>query len=112
MSPDFDKLADDLIAQVNAATLTPATEVTLVYLCEDEKGKLLPPHRASMTPTTIVRRPGLGRETFSAAKQRQAIIANINSSVRSAREKPLLQGGKTQRVIGFELEIRNLGAPI
>jgi hypothetical protein len=86
LRPDFSQLADEFIAKVGAANITPTTEVNLVYYCMDQGGNPIPPFRMSITPATTVK--GAGNQalanSFALMFHVDAIIGNINSLVRPA----------------------------
>ena len=83
--PDFKKVADDLVKQVQAASIDGATEVNLVLHGVTERGDPISPMKVSMTPVTTVRFPGRPEEAqrFAAETHRDAIIMSVRSVVGS-----------------------------
>jgi hypothetical protein len=108
--PDFSALADDFIAQINAANIQPATEVNLIYHAEDSKGSPLPPHRLAITPATTWKGMGstAAAQGIAASSHIAAIIGNINSLVRGCPPGPTMMQGFGNQVVtinNIELEI-------
>jgi hypothetical protein len=106
----FGELANRFIERLESTRIAGETEVTIVYLCVDQQGKVLAPIRTSITPRTTVRFPGDQAEArvFAAAVHMDSLIGNINSLVRNAPtgyvsfpEYP----GTAVQIRGFELEI-------
>lgn len=88
MSIDFPAFADECIARVAAATISPATEVNVVYHCVDADGNELPPFRMEVAPLTRVSVPGdpeLARR-WAAKDHLNTIIGNINSLIRPSTQ--------------------------
>jgi hypothetical protein len=114
MPLDCSRLADEFIARVQAATLTPTTEVDVVYYCVDERGNDIPPFRMSMVPLTRVSvegDPAFAAELASTLNI-GSIIDNINALVRPAtadqfsipRDAPRVP----MRLVRMELDITDL----
>lgn len=106
----FGQLADQFIAQLRAATITGATEVSILYHCVDRQGNARPPIRESITPQTSVRFPGnqAGAQAFAAGVYLDTLIANVDSLVRNASTGFVsfqTFPGVAVQIQGFALEI-------
>jgi hypothetical protein len=110
MSIDFDAKADEFIALVQAANITPSTDVVLVYHLLDVAGAPLPTVRISIVPTTTVRGfPTQGQnKAFAGSAHLASIIQNINSLLRNCPTTPFMMresGNHVVTVQDIELEI-------
>jgi len=104
MSNRFTEMADELIGQVRAANIGPATEVSLILESSDEAGRELDPRKILITPTTTVKgiRDKSAASSFAAEKHVDAILGNIDSIVRGETGEPKPDRSKVTR---FRLKI-------
>lgn len=109
----FGQLADQFIAQLRAAAITGATEVSILYHCDDEQGNAVPPIRESITPRTSVRFPGdpAGAQQFADGAHLDTLIGIVNSLVRNAPTGFVsfpAHPGVAVQIQGFAIEIEQV----
>jgi hypothetical protein len=90
MPIDFNAKADEFIARVRTANITPSTDVVLIYHLNAINGSPLPPVRRSITGSTSVQ--GLAtseqRKAFARLAHLATILGNINSLVHHCPTTP------------------------